>query len=422
MLSGIGNWLKNHWWKALIAFVTVIVITDKFEDRQDEQRRKAAFLVSPGMSEPPTVMRVEPNAKEPAMTAIMPAPNTDPDNAGEIPREWIYDPPKLPPPTVDVLKRAGIEVENEFPPFMLDEDTIRGAADRAFAVLGTYDESLRGWTLTVRQADDVAETYWIEGQKRAVVRIDIRAVPYALPHELVHVLLGRATREAMMPGFVNEFLANAAELHQQPRPPQLNFDYDRLNRPILGLGQSLTRIEGKIGNDSPLDMERYLLLELAGEKIGQERFENLAAELAHAALVAEKPLTLSDTKAHFDRYGIGDCVLFTQTPGPGIYVDLALTKDGLPYIMYKQVDGQGVESSINQANIRVTLKREGDALFNFPVGSTNPNATFLDPAGMPLFPYADSYEVTIGTHTYVWHIAGQPSGPGKGSTMISQRL
>jgi hypothetical protein len=299
-----------------------------------------------------------------------------------------------------------IEISNEIPESLgVTEELIRSAADVAYAAIGTHDEDIRGWKLSMR-VGDANETNVDAERRQIVLSINPLALSTALPHEMVHVLLGLASgsANAMLPGFVEEFVASSAIIYPYERPMHHRFDYDRLNRPILGVSKSVTGISGRIGMENPLDMERYLLLEFAGEKIGSAAWRTMAHNLAVMALGANEPLSLEDVRGTFEGFGLGDCVLFTKTTAPGIYVDLALTVDGLPYVMYKQVDSNGLESSIAPTSLRLSLYSRGESIYDFPLGQTGSSGVFVDNAAMPVFARADEYRVTLGPHTFKWTV------------------
>ncbi len=327
-----------------------------------------------------------------------------------LPREWFYHGPSLPTElSGDVLAKLGIKLENETPPeFGLTDEVIRAVADQSYALIGQVaDEGLTGYSLHVRlNHTGEASTGFDKDRRRVVISIDPTLAVYSLGHELAHVLLGRVTADSILPGFVNEFVAEAAEKNGTPtlgNGPR--FDYERLNRPIFGLSRTLDGTTGVIGTNSPLDGFRYDLLRLGGEKIGADKHRELAHEIVVLALNADRPLSMADVKPLFETYGLGDCVLFTETTEVGAYVDVAFTTDGVPFVFNKQVDGQGVESSF-PATLRFTWRKDGKPLWSFS-GGTNEAGMFVDAGGATYAPFADQYDVTIGTETIVYMIDGE---------------
>lgn len=324
-------------------------------------------------------------------------------------REWFYHGPVLPTePSVDILGKLGVKLENETQPeFGITDDMIRAIADESYALIGNVaDDGLKGYTLYVRlNHTGEASTGFDKERKRVVISIDPTLVGFSMGHELAHVLLGRVTADTILPGFVNEFVAEAAEVNgTQALGSGPMFTYDRLNRPVFGLSKTLDGVTGNIGVNSPLDPFRYDLLRLGGEKIGTDQHRALAREIAVMALDADNPLSMADVKPLFEEAGLGDCVLFTETTKVGAYMDVALTTEGIPFIFYKQVDEQGVESSF-PANIRFTWRKDSKALWSFS-GATNEGGMFIDMGGASYAPYADQYDITIGTETITYMIDG----------------
>ncbi len=391
LLAAIGSWAaydhRYEW-----GIVKRPARTTKI-DRQAGAVTSSSLEVLLGKSGPPVV----PTA---------PALGQDPANVRSIPRDWLYTPPAMPQPNTDVLAVIGVKLVNEFNgDFGVTDDAIRGTADLSYGLLGIADKDLKGWELVVRPGNGVANTQMMTEQRRAVIQIDPSLVPTAFGHEMTHFLAGKVTADNLVPGFISEFIAEAAEINGKPpaQGPDI-FDYDRLNRPILGISTSLSGVVGKIGADSPLDGFRYDLMRLGAAKIGAEKHRAVATQIWQAAEKADKPLSLADVKPYFDEAGLGDCVLFTETTEPGVYVDIAVSTDGVPFIFYKQVDNQGVETSL-PANLRLTWRKGEQVLANYN-GATNEAGIFVDSGMFTVAPYADMYEVTIGTQTWAYRLDG----------------
>ncbi len=316
----------------------------------------------------------------------------------------LFQAPTLPPKNVDILAQLGVNVVNELPELTgITDDMVRAAADVSYNRLGIADESLRGWTLFVRlAANGTTQTSFNDKNKFVIVEIDPILFPYAAPHELTHALAGEATRENWVPGIMGEFMATAAEIYQPPGTASAaDFTYDTLNRPILGTGKNL-RGEGDSihAEGAPLDALRYELLRAASRKIGDEQYRTLIKKMYAAVAKKRGPMVMGDFQPIFAEMGLGDCVLFSHTSEPGVYVDLFVGIDHSPVVLTKYIDGTGQESMPN-APFSVTWKKGGVAVNQYQ-GMASP--IFTDNGSIPFAASMDEYVVTVANLSYTYAV------------------
>lgn len=347
----------------------------------------------------------------PATPSIRPAAGEHPEEPRRLKKAEFYTAPIFPEPTFDILRRLGVEVQNEFAgthmicDFGVTEAAIRGVADEVYGWLETADPMLTGWTLIVRagQAGTFAETAFDTNAHMVVLSIDPQVAPWIMAHEMVHVLSGRINYENWLSGYAQEFTAVTAET---VRPPWFDpmFDYDRANRSILGFGKTYSGERGKVhAQNTPLDGMRYDLMRLVGDKIGKQEQRRLSKKIITMALEREARLADVEIQEIFAEAGIGDCVLFSNTQEPGVYLDVVVRTDGVPLILYKQIDDQGVESSFASPMRLVWLRQ--DIPIMVAETTTNPGSgVLLDDAARFLAPFADEYRIVLGTTTYSYRI------------------
>jgi len=307
----------------------------------------------------------------------------------------------LEPATTDILSNVGINLVIEMADESgISEDAIRAAADVSYKRLGIADQSLRGWTLSVRQTQDNTSAITFDPTNKLIIMItDAFMIPYTGPHEMTHVLMGRVSINAYIPGVMGEFVATAAEIYQPTDPNQITFTYEALNRPILATAKNIVgRSDVISAYNAPLDGPRYDLLRAAGKKIGDDKYRQLAKAVYDKATRAKQPMKLDDFAPVFTEYGLGDCVLFIHVIEPGFYMDLTVTESKMPVVFTKYIDGAGRETII-QAPFSFLWKKDGK-----PVRETTGLVTpaFVDVSSASIASSMDEYVLTVGniTHTY----------------------
>lgn len=349
-------------------------------------------------------------------TTTTPAPKSEEQNVSglfaakgqdvferSISRESLYVASEFPKASVDILAQLGVHLINEMPEEtgVTDED-VRAAADISYSRLGIADEELRGWTLFVRSSNNgMNATSFNEKKKFIVIEMDPPMFPFAGPHELTHALSGKVMREDRLPGIMSEFVATAAEIYQPPGSEFNPFSYEILNRPILGTGKNQDGKADRIhAVGAPLDAMRYELLRQAGKKIGDDAYRSLATEIYKTAAKKDGPVLLDDLQPVFAQAGIGDCVLFTHTEEPGVYVDLAIATNHAPIVLTKYIDGQGQESMVD-APFSLTWRKGGRTINKFE-GTAAP--IFTDDGSVPFGGMMDEYVVKVGNLSYTYVI------------------
>lgn len=318
-------------------------------------------------------------------------------------RESLYRLPELPKTNVDIIAKLGITLVNEMPEETgVTDDNVRAAADVSYNRLGIADEGLRGWTLFIRPSNNGTNaTSFIEKKKFIVIEMEPPMFPFAGPHEMTHALAGKVSREDRLPGIMAEFVATAAEIHQPPGSEHNPFSYEILNRPILGTGKNQDGKADRIhAVGAPLDAMRYELLRQAGKKIGDDAYRDLATAIYKTAAKNDGPTLLDDLQPVFAQAGIGDCVLFTHTEEPGVYVDIAVATNHTPIVLTKYIDGQGQES-MPEAPFSLAWRKDGRTINQFQ-GTASP--IFTDDGSVPFGGMMDEYVVKVGNLSYTYTI------------------
>lgn len=392
--------------------------------QEAEDRRKAADSPAPTTDSPQLPPIVTGQNPDPStLAAPAPAAGQNPDQ----PREAkVMVPNKAPRPAVngDILGQLGVQIDNEYgdSPYGITDADIRAAADVSYNRLGIADSCVKGVKLVVRDSDVLGEastTQWRQDHSQVIVTINGLNWDSDASHEMTHVLMGCVAAEERLPGFLAEFISEAAEVSPDWFPvgktPLESMTYDELNVPTLGIGKDLSGASSTINaNGAPLDGPRYDLLRMAAIKIGPAKHRELAKAIYAMAANSTKPTTLDQVKPLFDQAGIGDCVLFHETTAPGLYVDVAFRNDGMPVILYKSIDSTGVESSF-PATLRAVWRKDGKPLAKTE-GMTNPLGMLVDDANAPFAAMSDEYDVTIGTTTYVYKVDRVTPGAANTST------
>jgi hypothetical protein len=367
------------------------------------------FLFSCSQQESPTsqqampqVIYATPTLPSPAEVSGLFAAKSESGVIRTLDRSALMRLPVLERNGANILETLGVRVVNEMPETTgVTEADIRTAADVSWQRLHIADKHLRGWTLFVRPSQGMARTGFDMNNKFIVIEIDPTLFPYAAPHEMTHALMGQVSMENWLPGIVAEFVATAAEAHRPPNTAVDLFTYERLNRPILATAQSISGDVDRISDaGAPLDSLRYELLRTAGKKIGDEAYRQLASDIFRQAQEKKGPVSLDDLRDLFFQAGIGDCVLFSHTVEPGLYLDVTVGTNQAPIILTKYVDGAGREAVI-QSQFTIVWKKNGQPIQSF-TGAVQPMIT--DDGAIPFAAMMDEYEITIGNISYTYRI------------------
>lgn len=342
--------------------------------------------------------------------AVFPAEGTNPSEVREVKRSYFTKRPTREKVGEDVLKGLDVTIVNEFDngsTHRVSEDDIRGIADVAYARTGILNNAMRGWTLTVRmstQGPSTAQTQLFEKQKRAVIEIDPVTFEINGPHEMAHFLVGNVLYENKLPGFLYELMSIAAENPERdPNLQALGFEYEAVNKSILGFGKTLDHKDSVIhAQNSPFDGLRYDLLRAAKKKIGVEAYRELAEKVYQMGLESTDTVTLEELQPLFADYSLGDLVLLQKTQEPGIYVDIVFTGDGTPLILTKQINDLGVEGSF-MSSFTVAMKQKGELVATM-MGTTNPGGIITDPTLQFQSWWSDQIDILVGTTTYTYKI------------------
>jgi hypothetical protein len=304
----------------------------------------------------------------------------------------------------DILDELGVSVEVEHP--FISEEQVRGAFTRAYEMLGVADPSItrNGWTVVIADSEDMtgAETTMQPRFKRGRVAVSAPMLPFSGTHEAVHFLMGEVTYNDWLPGFVSEFIAAQAE---ESAPPGVQPDsYEVLNRGILRLPFS-TRTknadrEGAIGVNSngAYDGLRYGLLRSITTPIGAEKARSLAREVYQLAADNRRFTSVAELKPIFERYGVGDCVLFEDGDRPGTYVDFFFNGGGLPVVVYKKISDRGDEGSF-PGTLGIEYQKNGGMAYGLQV-TTNPGGLTTDDGGMLAAHWADGVRIVVDGTSY----------------------
>ncbi len=316
-----------------------------------------------------------------------------------IDRGDLYLRPALPLSHDDVLTSLHIKLVNET---SVPDADLRAAANASRDQLGIVDQALYGWTLSIRNTEngDMPSTDFNEQAQMIIITMNQSLLPFAGPHEFTHALAGPTAR-AHMPVAMNEFMATAAELYQPPGADQNPFTYQILNRPILSTSKNPNGEDDTMRDQgAPLDGLRYELLRAAGKQIGPAAYHTLAHQIWSLAMAADHKLRADDFQPLFAEAGLGDCVLFTHSTEPGVYVDVIVNTQHMPMVLTKYIDGQGQET-VPDAPLTLTWRKDGQAIAQFQSRST---PVFTDDASTLYSSDMDEYVVTLGNLTYSYKI------------------
>jgi hypothetical protein len=394
------QWLKQHWFNvALLVALAAVGVSANWH----RLAPRPARLAPPSTSQ--SIAQMLPLGPPPSSIMVSPAADERPEEPRTLTRVAFKKQLETFNPSVDILKKMNVTIENEFAGnFGITDEAIRGAADASYERMKIAHPSIKDYHLVVRPngMDGGANTQFFKNQKRVVVSIDPSAWQRSAAHELTHVLSGMVIQEDWLPGFLREFVATAAE--PMSKDEEVPITYEQFNRPILSIAKTVNRKDHQINAmNAPLDGIRYDLLRAAGRKIGTDRHRELARKIYDQAAKRGVAVPLEEFKPLFDEAGIGDCVLFQTASAEGTYLDVAMFTNGIPLIMFKQIDQSGVES-VPMASLRLVWRKNGDAIGNVNA-STTPVGLLADQSGAVFAPFADTYEITLGTTTYTYKIS-----------------
>jgi len=422
------EFLKKNWIALLVlALVTYLVGIDKWENHQRQKTRSASAslsmltdkeshtMLSSGMSvecllesrksdwatiEKKIQQDQQRLAAQGVLTPI--APTTSPLGARERDVLSGRRPAReFPAPTVDILAQLGVTIENQFEDrWGMTDTAIRGMADQAYVKNGIMDETLRGWTFSVRPSGNGSNTLLDVERKVAIVNLQQGDELFSGPHELAHVLSGPAfINDEDIPHVAKEFVAIAAEV-TDPSTLRDTWTFSLQNIPILGMGRTINGESGVIhAQNAPLDGWRYDLLRLTDEVISEDGQVALAQNLWKEAR-NNGSLTMPQIKAQFEAAGIQDLAIFQETIQPGLYLDVTFTKTGTPVILAKTIDNDGYEGLTQVPEQIIWRDQDGNAIANGDPMPLQP-AIFMDGAE-DLAAYASALEVRVAGEVYTF--------------------
>ncbi len=374
------------------------------------------FLVSCSNTQPPAG---PPPIVSPAPVAV--TPTTEPPVAtgvtdGNLPGEIAWAPDvSSAAPTGDRFTvtegKVTLTIENENP--FITRDDITSAFDASYAELGIADPAIDGWTVIIQDGQSLSSAFTNpeEGFKRFTVSISGPLVPYALPHEATHVLMGRVSSRNWLPGFVAEFVASAAETKQPPNSAA--FDYEVINRDVLRLPVSTGdfRPAAAIGagpSAGPLDGLRYELLRAGAKKIGPTETAALSHDIIQAAALAQRTLSVDELAPLFTKHGLGDCVLMKSGMKPGAYSQAIMSPNGL--LAVRMVIGSnGIEQDGHITNVSFAYTKGGKTAYNVHAEGMDTNV-FGDDQNALATSWADGAVVTINNATKSYSFVTLPNG------------
>lgn len=325
---------------------------------------------------------------------------------------------QFPKPTVDILASLGITLENQFEGrWGMTDIAIRGMADQAYQKNGIMDESLRGWTLSVRPSDQGSNTFLDVDRKVAIVNLQQGDEPFSGPHELAHVLSGPTfLNDTDIPHVAKEYVAIAAETIN-PATLRDTWTFSLQNRPILGMGRTINGESGVIhAQNAPLDGWRYDLLRLTDEVIGEDGQAKLAQTIWQQWR-DDGSITMIQMHALFEEAGIRDLAIFTQTLEPGLYLDVTFTKRGTPVVLAKTVDADGYEGLTQVPEQIIWRDQDGNAIANGDPMPLQP-AILMDGAE-DLAAYASALEVRVAGEVYTFNFLPTTQGVSDSTKQVS---